>query len=360
MSNEPNLPSWENPPPDGSDLLPLPDGGHDRPSYGVTICELDSDTRLPLYHSVTCRWFTLMPSAEPPQHVPSTPIEEIRNACSLETLGGCLPGSASSCKIEHIELIPTIMRNNQWLVGARLMDRWFAGAATPNIAPQLGEADPRNLNPDFDSVTMEWLLTSPLPRGVYAQALREEVWVNDAARKEIGKYLKRNGKFQTKRMYFDDFGKPPDKRHESCIQNRPVKLTTLGNAYDYAKGIYKIDDYAVSCGDATFYFIVSGHVDPPEKGSTEHTVTITKVGTYLRDSYDFWDDDNNIFSQTLLYWKYPDYVGIDALGCYVSNKKFRDWREKHGTGGDFFIYSDLRVSRPQGLRNIFKIDQNSI
>jgi hypothetical protein len=67
-------------------------------------------------------------------------------------------------------------------------------------------------------------------------------------------------------------------------------------------------------------------------------VTITDVGVYLRDSYDFngdqhlgfWDDSDNSVS-TLNF----------LSGTRVTNEDFRVWRNANGRGGDFLIYSDV-------------------
>ena len=62
------------------------------------------------------------------------------------------------------------------------------------------------------------------------------------------------------------------------------------------------------------------------------------MGIYLWDTYDFNGH------QVLGYWstsgaRQHPFSGGDL----VTNGDFRDWRNRHGRGGDFFVYSDVRT-----------------
>ena len=64
-----------------------------------------------------------------------------------------------------------------------------------------------------------------------------------------------------------------------------------------------------------------------------HTVRIDAIGIYVRDSYDFngiqflgrWDID---------IWDWP---------CLIFNANFSNWRSANGKGGDYLVYSDVKV-----------------
>lgn len=78
------------------------------------------------------------------------------------------------------------------------------------------------------------------------------------------------------------------------------------------------------------------------------TVRINAFGIYVRDSYDF-----NGF-QVLGTWDVSDW---DPLGCVIFNSNFREWRSANGKGGDFLVFSDVKVTRlsppdsfPVGIR----------
>lgn len=80
-------------------------------------------------------------------------------------------------------------------------------------------------------------------------------------------------------------------------------------------------------------------------GGTTHRVHITQLGVYIRDSYDFNDD------QPLGNWG-PDEVRMmpSPRLAMVENASFRRWRREYKRGGDFIIFSDVRWEPvPQGL-----------
>jgi len=58
-------------------------------------------------------------------------------------------------------------------------------------------------------------------------------------------------------------------------------------------------------------------------------VTITEVGVYVRDSFDF-----NDHSQFLGFWGHRD--------TPVNNATFREWRTKFSKGGDYEVFSDIK------------------
>ncbi len=309
-----------------NDLAPQPEFHDDRPGYGVTACRLDDITQKTTDQTATCGWFRLVPRAEPPKHAPSVSAEEVYAGCQLDP---------PSCQIEHIEWIPTIMRQRGWVVGARLMDRWFAGKANTD----------KSFNPDFDSVTMKWLLGFSPPKEAYDAAIRDDVWISANARKEIVKFLKKHDKFKSHRTYFDEFGEPPEHRHEGHIQRHPFSMPKLDQL-----DADNWDDYVAYIARSNLYFIIGGFVEPSAKVNGNYNVTINKIGIYIRDNYDFNDDPDPLFyepdTQPLGYWKYPGYAGRnEKKGCEDNNKIFRAWREKHGKGGDFYVYSDLNIIR---------------
>lgn len=117
-----------------------------------------------------------------------------------------------------------------------------------------------------------------------------------------------------------------------------------------------VDDFYAAFGSALVRLAVSGMVEPVTGG---WRVTIDQVGTYLRDSYDFNGD------QPLGSWG-PDGLSriavlapeievdirrpLTAAGLRqryfsVGNGSFRRYRGITGMGGDYVIYSDIRVQR---------------
>lgn len=93
-----------------------------------------------------------------------------------------------------------------------------------------------------------------------------------------------------------------------------------------------------------------------------YRVKISRVGVYVRDSYDFNDEDSFGMSQPLGLWE----IGESSLGevpeigilgmrvprtkvtvnyrVPVFNSTFRDWRAQHGRGADFLVFSDVKMT----------------
>ena len=81
---------------------------------------------------------------------------------------------------------------------------------------------------------------------------------------------------------------------------------------------------------------------PEVMAGYRHQVSITEVGVYVRDSFDFngdqflgyWDDSDNSVS-----------ILNPLSGERVSNESFRQWRTANNRGGDFLVFSDVKRTR---------------
>jgi hypothetical protein len=81
--------------------------------------------------------------------------------------------------------IPGIMRSKGWANGARLLEIWFSRPSA--IAPRYGQ-------PDTSTIRMDtWALTFQRARQVYDQLIRERIWANPPAQREIASMLRRKG-----------------------------------------------------------------------------------------------------------------------------------------------------------------------
>lgn len=120
-----------------------------------------------------------------------------------------------------------------------------------------------------------------------------------------------------------------------CLLNRPasqveadyVNTRPVGSIFD------PLDDMLAALGRFNLRMAVSGYV----KGKCAF---VTSVGVYVRDSYDFVDE------QSLGYWNSrTNYAGRNFLkGDKVSNVIFRDYAKQTGKGADFLIYSDIKIT----------------
>ncbi len=219
-------------------------------------------------------------------------------------------GSGSGSGTFDITMIPGIMRSKGWNNGARLMEEWFAAPAN---------ADPSKGTPDTTTIRMDtWVLTFPRAKEVYDGMLSEKIYCNDPAKRLIVKKLKTEGKLGTARNSFQ------------VISNE----RSVGSLDD------PLDDMFAALAKFTFQILVKGFVAP--KSPSEHVVTIEEVGVYVQDSYDFngpqnlgnWDPTTNFVSKNPF-----------DKGTWVTNGDFRDWRDTHGKGGDFLVFSDTKVTK---------------
>ena len=100
-----------------------------------------------------------------------------------------------------------------------------------------------------------------------------------------------------------------------------------------------LDDMYCALGAFGIHVAGAGTVIPldPKADKDTHLVKIDKLGFYIRDTYDFNED------QALGYWSQEGVTRSAGPGSSsVENKHFRDWRTRFDHGGDFMIFSDVR------------------
>lgn len=216
--------------------------------------------------------------------------------------------------LTSLQNIPVIMTSKQWHRGATLMKRWFAAPPT---------AKPLYVSPDVTTITMQWLLSFRAPSFMFDVMKQQRVWSNDAAKKEVAAVLRRkhvvNGKFD-----FSSYNVL--QQHDIHVNSRRVK-----------PGPPMSDLHAALANFALYVCPLVGEVKPD---GHRIRVTLSKVGFHAADSYDFEGD------QDLGYWdEKRNLAGYAAFpnGQFVENKSFREWRRQHGRGGDFAVYSDVKV-----------------
>lgn len=220
--------------------------------------------------------------------------------------------------------IPAVMRAYNWEQGAKLMELWFS--LGPAVAPDYKHSN-------HSIVKMDWVLRYKRARDVYDKMLRDHVWMTPAARKEIKSVLGRLKLLNGGGNCFSVFQSTQPVIHQNAIQFKKVE-----------QGLFDdLDGLAAALANFNFHVQVGGMVEPVS-GSDKHRITISSVGIYLRDQYDFDGD------QSLGYWdtKSNKVYKVPMFGAEgVSNADFRAWRKKHGKGGDFLVFSDVKVTTVQ-------------
>jgi hypothetical protein len=264
--------------------------------------------------------------------------------------------SAPFWRIEaHMSLtltnIPRIMLAQGWTNGAKLLSQWFnrAGTRYPNYTTA-----------DTTTIKMDWVLSYPGPKALYDEIFDDQIWSTRKGRPVLEERLKSWGKLTNFTETFDQTTKSPIQLEKEYVQYRAYGggysgysgssgYSSSGYSSSGASGdkanlysgiIYGgLNDLIAGLGAFTFRVVVAGSVTPVRPAG--HEVTITKVGVFVRDSFDFegfqflgfWNDSNNTVS------------GTNPLsGTAVFNSTLRDYRDTHHMGGDFMVFSDLKVT----------------
>jgi hypothetical protein len=112
-----------------------------------------------------------------------------------------------------------------------------------------------------------------------------------------------------------------------------------------------LDDLYAALGRFAFRVVVKGeacmralpHTGWPK--TFQQWTTITDVGIYIYDTFDFNDKFHEVISQPLGFWDTDmGTVGRNPFsGVEVTNATYRNWREANNHGCDFRVYSDLKV-----------------
>jgi hypothetical protein len=233
-----------------------------------------------------------------------------------------------------ITLIPAIMRRRGWGNGARLQDIWFSRPA--NAVPERGA-------PDTTTIRMDtWALTFPRCAAAFRRMTADRYWCGEEARRNLGRILQRQGKLTSLQTAFGDLSLPVPQ-----LDRLALSELWVGSLTD------ALDDMYAALGSFAIRVVAAGTVGPIQvplpsmTGSpsartavTRHQARIEKIGFFIRDSFDF-----NGF-QPLGFWSSTDVARAPLPGYdWVGNDTYRAWRAAHGHGGDFIVYSDLKVVR---------------
>ena len=250
--------------------------------------------------------------------------------------------------------VPAAMRRENWPVGARLMERWFASPAyAMDRRVKDGDLPPRANSVESRLVTMAWALNFPRANAALVQlrsewsgpprlARSQPVIARQLRRWVAARQLKPDAPFR-----FGDLGADA----LTVDQTSAINFQAIDSNWFAA-----IDDFYAALGRASIKIAVTGMV---AADGANWRLSIDEIGFYLRDTYDF------IGAQRLGSWG-PDGFSSAAIGApaieidpaaepgwwsgnaqyfTVDNAAFRRWRGQFGRGGDFVIFSDLRRSR---------------
>ena len=245
---------------------------------------------------------------------------------------GLVPALQAPAAQTDITWIPRIMRSKGWNEGATLMEEWFRRSGRER--PATIEATPNDFGPPVIGVIkMDWVLKFPRAKSLYDQ-LMNGMWKTREAKLLIGSRLKKAGivtRLKANQEQRIDFGDLTSanvlKIEEMYIQSLPLNEGWLNKRINYL--FDNLDGLTAALAEFNMRMAIKGEVSLNAEGAQ---VTVREVGIYIKDSYDFLKE------QPLGKWD-------DNKLKAVTNKDFRDWREQNGKGGDFLVYSDIKVTK---------------
>lgn len=257
--------------------------------------------------------------------------------------------------IFHLDQLPDAMEKMGWKVAPQLMRHWFslrpAYKFTEDIKNQLLRGDARLIPEERVNdtiVKMAWA------RPFIENKLQERMatWNSPAGIDELRNKLRLAG-------YSPNLCVPLGMSDNARVLDASSQVNTIdvGGLFD------TIDDWYGAIGNANLKFAVSGYSGSHQK---KPAFFVDRVGAYLKDTYDFVDK-NPITSEPLGIWSknriltkaesalYLDSYLAGIFGILarnwsgfipVFNSDFRNWQDKHNTGGDFVVFSDVLWLNP--------------
>jgi len=244
------------------------------------------------------------------------------------------PRSDACFKGFQLVEIPEIMEKKmQASVGAALMSRWFSSPRF--VLPENWRKGDKNFlsvptqHVDLSIVKMAWV-NRFTRANVAMNTLESSRLTTLPAAVELRRVLQRQH-FLTGNK--ENIGVSSN----ALILHETAHLNSIG--VPYGGGVDPLD-----CALAAFtmHVAVGGSVEPlggnEMKAGKTHKMLIEKLHFYVRDSYDFNSED-----EPLGYWgREGASASVFKLGMsFVENRQFRQWRDRHGRGGDFIIFSDV-------------------
>jgi len=280
--------------------------------------------------------------------------------------------------ILYLNEIPGAMDKMGWVNSAKLMRYWFSNPAWRMSSREREGRDKNTGEPiiyanlpssriEESIIKMDWVLKHLEPQKAY-QFLRLN-WNTPRGREVFSRRLVAAG-WRPGVSYFM-LGSRDDKA--SILDN-----TSQVNSRSFGSLLNTFDDFFGAVNKATMKIALVGYTEY-DKTLKKDFFIVTQEGYYIRDTYDFntdsWYEDplmglgvwsrdrvlskiETIEYKTMITKIMTPAEYIRALNKYggfvpVRNNDFYRWQDKHGTGGDFFVFSDvLWLSHQPGVRKI--------
>ncbi|MGB5817859.1 MAG: DUF6402 family protein [Saonia sp.] len=243
--------------------------------------------------------------------------------------------------VHSVRFVPNVMQALGWANALKAQNLWFSSNAE----------DTEDVNVELEFVAMDWILSYSRANDDY-QEIITTIWNDsdnyDSLRQEINDMI----------AFSNSSGNPtiaelPTVEGETKAFGN-FSLTILSGEtlpliekfyyksvqYDYSILFDPLDDLNGTLANFNFRIAAQGFLSL-ESGIVY--INVNKIGVYVRDSFDFTDE--GMGSQNLGYWNLSEKTVSKTPGSdyiLIENIDYRNWRELHGKGGDFRIYSDVK------------------
>ncbi len=256
------------------------------------------------------------------------------------TRQGLVPALQVPVGNADVTWVPRIMRSKSWNEGAALMEAWFS---RPEKTRTTGIADtPTDYGPPvYDVIKMDWVLGFARAKTVYDSMITNKIWKNANAKPVVGRMLKRIGVVEqakanpNRQIRFGDL----NSANVAAIEKNQVQLGSVSET------VPTMDGLTAALANFDFHLAIKGFAIYK---SNAFEVTVEEIGIYVKDQYDFINDQK-IKNFNLGCFCYDQTLGgEDVWGKDVgalSNNSFNKWREQNKRGGDFIVYSDIKITK---------------
>lgn len=248
-------------------------------------------------------------------------------------------------KVHLVRYIPGVIRHLGWQNGAALQDAWFA---------RVGSQNPTVNVPITNVIKMDWVLGYPRAKNVYDTLVIQKIWANAAGKNALVNEIKK--------MIIDRILVIPSVENQAVqfgvfdaqivtISNKKIpkfdkyhyqERSFIENAFD--ANDEDLDDLYAALANFVFRVVAGGII---ARRKNHYSITITRVGVYVRDSFNYIDEGwNQIMSQPLGYWDIVSNKASTKKGDgfrYINNESYNKYRTDYNKGGDFIVFSDIKT-----------------
>lgn len=253
--------------------------------------------------------------------------------------------------IEFIPLIPDIMRKKGWNTAAELMEYWFKRSGkTYKLEFDKIKSLSKKQGDDIDKLINEWKNPSFFDKSfvdyIYSPSHPRSLLVRELGRLDSNgtSILSVGGVFD--HTYSELL--PKNTEGWAVGADETKTMHWIHDAIIAPSVFDDIGEYAAAIERGALRLVAKGSVSV---SNLTAKITITGVGIYFRDSYDFYDDPGGnqslgCWRETVPYVSSTCYSNTDGSWKNISNATFRQYNLSNSraeTAGNYRIFSEMKT-----------------